>query len=104
MSHKINHLSFGNQNHINFIKKSFKKGVFTILDNTQKGILGHVEREKHVSSSYNYYLNLVSTEFKDLNGALYQAYQFTSNHLELKTHASYVQFRYDISPIMARFY
>lgn len=109
VSHKINHLSFGNQMEINYLRKQFPEGVFAVLDDSQLGLndpnFNRNNRFRQDLSSFNYYLNLVPSEFRELNGNTYQAYQFTANHLELHSSSNpLIQFRYDISPVMARFY
>jgi len=98
VTHKINHISFGDDSQIKEIKKSFGVGVLNPLDNLAK-----IEHE--VKKTYEYYLKVVPTTYQDMAGKEFFVHQFTSNTNEVVTNmvpATY--FRFDLSPITVRYW
>lgn len=68
LSHKINHISFGEEKDIIQIRKKFNKGVLNPLDQTQKT---KAKADEHIGVSYNYYLSVVPTTYIDVSGNEY---------------------------------
>lgn len=97
ISHKIQHLSFGSEDDIVNIKKTFDVGILGPMDGVSKI---HTESSK----TYEYYLKVVPTTYVDVDGNKYSAHQFTSNSNEVVTNVSVptIYFRYDISPILVK--
>ena len=59
LSHKINHISFGEDKDLKTIKKRFRTGELNPLDKTLKS-----ENSKKV---YEYYVKIVPTTYIDIN-------------------------------------
>ena len=99
ISHKINHISFGDESDIQTIKNTFDVGNVTPLDG--------VVKEKDVKSDkmYEYYLKVVPTNYNEINGKSYDVNQFTSNSNEVPVNMQVptIYFRFDIAPILVRF-
>lgn len=95
-SHKINHLSFGDEKDLLEIAEKFKIGILNTLDETEK------IHEFDKLLVFEYYLNVVPTVYKPLEGKQLSAHQFTanSNHVTVDTMIPAVYFRYDISPML----
>ncbi|KAL4479478.1 hypothetical protein ABPG72_011800 [Tetrahymena utriculariae] len=101
LSHVINHLSFGEENDLNRIKKTFQQGILQPLDNTKKI---KPENLRTVGVTHQYYINVVPTTYKDLSNRKYHVYQFVANSNEMTTqHLPAVFFRYDLSPVTVQF-
>jgi hypothetical protein len=84
--HKIKHLSFGNNSSYKKLKKKFKDVNFSPLDGSEM-------KDMSFSKSFNYYLNVVSTQFL-LDNKEYEGHQFTVNKNEYFTmHMPSVFFR-----------
>ena len=98
VSHKINHISFGDESDIKHIMTNFNAGILNPLDNTSK------TQPSGVSMAYEYYLKVVPTTYVDVSGNVYNVHQFTSNDNQLDTNIMMpnVFFRYDISPILVK--
>lgn len=97
LSHKINHISFGDETDLKNIKSKFDVGILNPIDGVEK--IDHVNQK-----IYEYYLKVVPTTYMDINGHALHAHQFTSNSNENinKMMISTIFFRYDISPILIR--
>jgi len=98
VTHKINHISFGDDSQLKEIKKQFGVGVLNPLDDVRKDDMG-------VKKTYEYYLKVVPTTYEDINKNTYYVHQFTSNGNEVQTNmvpAAY--FRFDLSPITVRYW
>jgi hypothetical protein len=98
LSHTINHVSFGDESHIQFIKNNFDVGILNPIDGT------HKTAGAKKQTSYEYYLKVVPTTYLTLNGDNYHVHQFTANTNENTNHIMVpsIYFRYDISPILVR--
>lgn len=100
LSHQINHLSFGDTQDIDYILKSFTKGVLNPLDSVSK-IRASEDRK---SKTYEYYIKVVPTTYFNLRGAEYHVHQFTANGNEYPAEGlPAVYFRYDLSPVTVKF-
>jgi Endoplasmic reticulum vesicle transporter/Endoplasmic Reticulum-Golgi Intermediate Compartment (ERGIC) len=97
LSHKINHISFGDETDIKNIKSKFDVGILNPIDGVEK--IDHKNQKM-----YEYYLKVVPTTYIDINGEALSAHQFTSNSNENSSNMmiSTIFFRYDISPILIR--
>jgi hypothetical protein len=97
LSHKINHISFGDETDIKNIKSKFQVGILNPIDGTEK--IDHVD-----SKVYEYYLKVVPTTYIDITGESLSVHQFTSNSNENVNGRmiTAIFFRYDISPILIR--
>jgi len=98
VSHRINHLSFGEDKKVELAKKTFKLGEISPLDNTN-----HPEHDKR---TYEYYMKVVPTTYEDLRGNTFYLHQFISNSNEVNSHIMLpaVYFRYDMSPITVKYF
>jgi hypothetical protein len=72
VSHRVNHISFGDDNELKTVKSIFNLGEISPLDNTEK--------KEHDKSIYEYYMKVVPTTYVDLNHKDYHVHQFISNH------------------------
>jgi len=99
LSHKINHLSFGEQDKMEIIYGKFSEGVLSPLDGKERMRAATVNQ----GVSYEYYLKVVPTTYETLDGTPYYVYQFTSNTNELQGNAPAIYFRYDLSPVTVKF-
>lgn len=99
LSHTINHISFGNEDDIKYIKSQFNTGILNPIDSTTK------KSDKKQKMIFEYYLKVVPTTYIDINGVEYNVHQFTSNsnevHAQMMVPAIF--FRYDLSPIMVKY-
>lgn len=102
MSHRLNHLSFGDDRELSRIKRSFsKQGILTPLDGTHKTKQSHMQ---HIGVTHYYYISIVPTSFLDLSNKVGSVYQFVANSNDLQTqHMPAMYFRYDISPVTVQF-
>ena len=75
LSHRINHLSFGDDNDYQIIQKNFKVGQLNPLDNLE------LSTEAGGNNSYAYYLKVVPTTYEENSGKNeYYFHQFTYNY------------------------
>ncbi|KAM3127184.1 hypothetical protein pb186bvf_020703 [Paramecium bursaria] len=101
LSHTINHISFGEENDLDTIKKQFQRGVLAPLDGTS--VLRPQEKST-VGYMYQYYLSVVPTTYTDVSGNEYFVHQFTANSNQVETNnLPAVYFRYDLSPVTVKF-
>ena len=99
LSHTINHISFGNDSDIHYIKHHFTQyGNLVPLD-------GLYTKDEKNNKLFEYYLNIVPTTYIDLNNNKYHLHQFTSNKNLVKSGMLIptIYFRYDTSPILVKF-
>lgn len=100
LSHKVNHLSFGENTDLSTIRSSFSEGVLSPLDGFSKikttGVTG--------SLSYEYYVKVVPTTYTTLDNQELFVHQFTANTNEYASHGlPALFFRYDLSPVTVKF-
>ncbi|EGR33515.1 hypothetical protein IMG5_050820, partial [Ichthyophthirius multifiliis] len=101
LSHKINHLSFGDEDEIKIVKKQFTLGVLNPMDKLVKTKQKHFE---NYGISYNYYLNVVPTTYIDEWGYTYYVNQFVFTENQIQTdYIPAIYFRYDLSPVTVMF-
>jgi hypothetical protein len=98
VSHRINHISFGDESHIKHIMTNFNAGILNPIDGVEKF------QKMNENKIYEYYLKVVPTTYVDLQGNKYNVHQFTSNHNENEADIMIptLYFRYDISPILVK--
>lgn len=98
VSHRINHLSFGNDDEIGKVKSIFSEGVLNPLDKTEK-----INQKR--KTIYEYYIKIVPTTYNDLSGFTYYVHQFTNNAFETPAVNQYpsLYFRYELSPITVEY-
>jgi len=70
LSHKINHLSFGEQDKMEIIYGKFSEGVLSPLDGKERMRAATVNQ----GVSYEYYLKVVPTTYETLDGTPYYVY------------------------------
>mmetsp|Transcript_21593 Transcript_21593/g.39490 ORF Transcript_21593/g.39490 Transcript_21593/m.39490 type:complete len:334 (+) Transcript_21593:85-1086(+) len=100
LSHKISHLSFGDNADLSNIRTSFSEGVLSPLDGFSKMKTQGVAH----SLSYEYYIKVVPTTYTTLEWQEYFVHQFTANTNEYTSHGlPAVFFRYDLSPVTVKF-
>lgn len=99
ISHKVNHISFGDESDIQLIKAKFNVGNLNPLDGISRIKKGEADK------IYEYYLKVVPTNYVDINNQSYDVNQFTSNSNEVPVNmmTPTIYFRYDIAPILVRF-
>ena len=98
LSHTINHISFGENKDLHYIKHHFNDGNLNPLD-------GLFTKDEKNSMLFEYYLDIVPTTYVDLDNNEYHVHQFTSNKNKVKSGMLLptIYFRYDISPILVKF-
>lgn len=102
VSHKINHISFGDDNDLKEIKsRNYGKGVLNPIDGIEKIKPTDL---KNIGVMHQYYINVVPTTFEDINGKQLFVHQFTANSNEIQTYMlPALYFRYDLSPVTVKF-
>jgi hypothetical protein len=97
MSHKINHISFGDESDIKTIMNKFDAGILNPLDGISKD-------QKSDNVVFEYYVKVVPTTYEDVDNNKYYVHQFTSNTNEVTLHMTVpsIFFKYDISPILVK--
>ena len=98
LTHTIHHISFEDEKDISVIKEKFNEGIMTpmdgfhLVDDTQGTLL-------------NYYINIIPTEYEDLDNKIYQAFQFTYKQKKVDSGRMIptIFFRYDISPMKMKY-
>lgn len=99
LTHTINHISFEDEADSEMIKKKFNQGILTPMD----GLL--VEQDRQKTTLLNYYIQIIPTEYQDLEGEKYSAFQFTYTQKNVPSGRMIptIFFRYDISPMLVKF-
>mmetsp|Transcript_44964 Transcript_44964/g.51983 ORF Transcript_44964/g.51983 Transcript_44964/m.51983 type:complete len:330 (-) Transcript_44964:154-1143(-) len=98
VSHRINHLSFGEEKDLTYVRKNFKQGVLNPLNGMQK-----VPKDVNTGTTYQYYLNIVPTTYQSTWHTLY-VFQFSANGNEVNSGMlPALFFRYEISPNTIKF-
>lgn len=97
ISHTVNHLSFGDESHVKYIKNNFEIGKLDPIDNTYK-------KQTKEHKIYEYYLKVVPTTYTNIKGETFNVHQFTanSNDVSAEMMVPTIFFRYDISPILVK--
>lgn len=108
ISHFVNHISFGEDTDIGYIKKNFKgtgivaplDGVAQIVNETGKtGSYGYSD-----SAIFEYYTKVVPTTYIPLDRPPLHVYQFTANANKINNQQMpSLYLRYDFSPVTVRY-
>lgn len=95
VSHTINHLWFGDTN-----EKDAFAGVQGAVLNPLEGIT-QTSLDNDEPKSYEYYIEIVPTQFQRLSGKVHSAYQFVANHMDNagRFQMPVIFFRYQISAV-----
>ena len=98
LNHKINYLSFGDDEEIKIINSKFKEGTLLSLNGKNK------PRNKY-RTIYEYYIKVVPTTYNDVQENIYYSYQYTYNSNDSPAYNQFpsLYFRYDISPITVEY-
>jgi hypothetical protein len=104
VSHTINHISFGVDTDISFVKKNFKDtGIVSPLDGIQQVVAekpgGGID-----SAIFEYYTKVVPTTYRPLDTEPVSVYQFTANSNKIvNQQMPSLYLRYDFSPVTVRY-
>lgn len=98
LTHTIHHISFEEEKDISLIREKFNEGIMTpmdgfyLVDDTQGTLL-------------NYYIDIIPTEYEDIDGSTYEAFQFTYKQKKVDSGRMIptIFFRYDISPMKMKY-
>jgi len=99
ISHKINHISFGDESEIQYIKNTFGIGNISPLDGVEK------KKDPKSEKMYEYYLKVVPTNYNGIDGRSFDVNQFScnSNEVSINLMIPTIYFRFDIAPILVRY-
>jgi hypothetical protein len=113
VSHTIHHLWFGEKQEdfdaFAAMKENFPHGQKAVLNPLQGAYksakLDENDTAGETSKSYEYYIEIVPTEYKTVRNRIHSAYQFVANSNEVagRYRIPAVYFRYEISAITVRF-
>mmetsp|Transcript_78828 Transcript_78828/g.249132 ORF Transcript_78828/g.249132 Transcript_78828/m.249132 type:complete len:348 (-) Transcript_78828:153-1196(-) len=106
ISHRINHVSFGTDDDISYVRKHFKgTGIVAPLD----GMTQVVTQKKNAygysdSAIFEYYTKVVPTTYVPLDKPPLHVYQFTANSNRITNQQMpSLYLRYDFSPVTVRY-
>ncbi len=100
LSHRIGHISFGDNRELMEIRSEFQEGVLTPLDGLKRNRAESVQ----LPVNYEYYIKVVPTTYHTLKGTEHYVHQFTVNTNEVVVNSfPAVYFRYDLSPVTVKF-
>mmetsp|Transcript_70341 Transcript_70341/g.205714 ORF Transcript_70341/g.205714 Transcript_70341/m.205714 type:complete len:348 (-) Transcript_70341:180-1223(-) len=106
ISHLINHVSFGTDNDISYVKKHFKgTGIVSPLDGVSQ-IVGEKKSAYGTSEGaiFEYYTKVVPTTYMPLDKPPLHVYQFTANSNRIANQQMpSLYLRYDFSPVTVRY-
>ena len=106
-SYKINHLSFGRDEHFKIIQRRFTdQGVMNPLDGVGTNAIKVQENDRTYARNLqtNFYLIAVPSYFTDTNGNRYHVYQLTQNFIsDNNAPQSILMFNYELSPITVQY-
>jgi len=105
ISHTINHISFGVDTDISFIKKNFQgTGIVAPLDGVKQTVTEKKTGSYIDSSIFEYYTKVVPTTYMPLEGQPLHVYQFTANANKIvNQQMPSFYLRYDFSPVTVRY-
>jgi len=115
ISHRVNHVSFGVDTDIGYVKKNFKgTGIVSPLDGATQVVTGQEPPKENQNSfgfsSYSdsaifeYYTKVVPTTYIPLKGEPVNVYQFTANSNRIANQQMpSLYLRYDFSPVTVRY-
>ena len=98
LTHTIHHISFEDEKDISLIREKFNEGIMTPMD-------GFYLVDDTQGSLLNYYINIIPTEYEDIDGKKYEAFQFTYKQKKVDSGRMIptIFFRYDISPMKMKY-
>lgn len=101
ISHRVNHMSFGVDTDISYVKKNFKDtGIVSPLDGVVQTALAKKEGNGIDTAIYEYYTKVVPTTYRALDQPPVHVYQFTANSNKIQNQQMpSLYFRYDFSPV-----
>lgn len=105
ISHHINHVSFGTDTDISYVKKNFKgTGIVSPLDGVSQ-IVNETKTNSYSDSAiYEYYTKVVPTTYIPLDSPPVNVYQFTANANKIvNQQMPSLYIRYDFSPVTVRY-
>ena len=100
LTHKINHLSFGDEKDFVSIRNHFTSEVDTLSPLDGKSKVTGTDMKK----VYEYYLKVIPTQYVDINKNVYNVHQITANDHEYNSQFMLpsIFFRYDLSAITVK--
>jgi endoplasmic reticulum-Golgi intermediate compartment protein 1 len=81
LSHKFQHLSFGDDLQHQKVKKQFNQGQLNTLDGVARL---KPDTAKNTPVQHEHYVSIVPTTYTLLNKQEFQIFQFTANHNEVR--------------------
>ena len=98
LTHTIHHISFENEKDLKIIKEKFNEGIMTPMD-------GFKLVDDTKGTLLNYYINIIPSSYQDIDGSVYNAFQFTFKQKKVDSGRMIptIFFRYDISPILMKY-
>jgi len=105
ISHRVNHISFGVDTDISYVKKNFADtGIVSPLDGVVQTALAKKEGSGIDTAIYEYYTKVVPTTYRALDQPPVHVYQFTANSNKIQNQQMpSLYFRYDFSPVTVRY-
>jgi hypothetical protein len=105
ISHKVNHISFGVDTDISYVKKNFKDtGIVSPLDGVEQIVQAKKEGSGIDTAIYEYYTKVVPTTYRSLDKEPVHVYQFTANSNNIQNQQMpSLYLRYDFSPVTVRY-
>lgn len=105
ISHRINHISFGVDEDIGYIKTHFKDtGIVSPLDGVKQVVTERKAANSIDSAIYEYYTKVVPTTYIPLERPPLHVYQFTANSNKIvNQQMPSLYLRYDFSPVTVRY-
>mmetsp|Transcript_133461 Transcript_133461/g.232001 ORF Transcript_133461/g.232001 Transcript_133461/m.232001 type:complete len:347 (-) Transcript_133461:226-1266(-) len=105
ISHRVNHISFGVDTDISYVKRNFKDtGIVSPLDGVEQQ-LGERKGGSGIDSAiFEYYTKVVPTTYIPLDKPPVNVYQFTANSNRIvNQQMPSLYLRYDFSPVTVRY-
>mmetsp|Transcript_28525 Transcript_28525/g.60525 ORF Transcript_28525/g.60525 Transcript_28525/m.60525 type:complete len:347 (-) Transcript_28525:159-1199(-) len=105
ITHRINHISFGEDTDINYIKKHFSgTGIVSPLDGVKQVVAEKKTGSFIDSAIFEYYTKVVPTTYIPLDSPPLHVYQFTANSNKIANQQMpSLYLRYDFSPVTVRY-
>jgi len=105
ISHTVNHLSFGVDTDISFVKKNCKNtGVVSPLDGVEHAVHERKEGKGTETAIFEYYTKVVPTTYRSLDAPPVNVYQFTAHSNKIvNQQMPSLYIRYDFSPVTVRY-
>jgi hypothetical protein len=97
LSHTVNHLSFGERDHIQTVRKKFSEGILDPLDGVDRLKISPKQ------TTFEYYMKVVPTTYEAVDGSYFRVHQFTANTNDIFGSSTALYFRYELSPVTVRY-